>query len=63
MLGFPIGLFGGFLSSKYVTEVPSDISLKVFLVAFLFSTLIGVVFGYSPAKRASSLTPVEALMQ
>ena len=29
--------------------------------AVLFSTLIGVLFGYMPAKRAAQLNPVSAL--
>ncbi|WP_419827371.1 ABC transporter permease [Sphingomonas sp.] len=31
------------------------------LLAFAFSALIGVVFGYFPARRAASLNPIDAL--
>jgi putative ABC transport system permease protein len=31
------------------------------LVSFAFSALIGVVFGYFPARRAAALNPIEAL--
>ena len=40
------------------TMIVSPLSI---LVAFVFSTLIGVVFGFMPARRAANLDPVEAL--
>ena len=37
------------------------ISLPSIVIAFAFSTLIGVVFGFMPARNAARLDPVEAL--
>ena len=36
-------------------------SAQINLVAFAVSALIGVVFGYFPARRAATLNPIDAL--
>jgi len=42
-------------------HIPLTFDVKINLLAFSFAALIGVVFGYVPAKRAAALNPIEAL--
>ncbi|MFD1744256.1 ABC transporter permease [Rhizobium helianthi] len=42
-------------------QVPFVASPAIISVAFAFSALIGMVFGYFPARRAAQLNPIEAL--
>ena len=42
-------------------QVPWIFDPAINLCAFLISAVIGVVFGYFPARRAASLNPIDAL--
>jgi putative ABC transport system permease protein len=64
-LGGLIGLLGGIaLAIAWPHFNPSQttkISMDVGLYAFLFSVLVGVIFGLYPANKASKLRPIDAL--
>lgn len=60
LAGILIGL-GLAYGAVQLLSVPFVVSMPIILFAFGFSAAIGVVFGYFPAKRAASLSPIEAL--
>lgn len=66
-LTFLGGIFGvllGWLLSfgvSHFANIATDVSLFSVGLAFGVSAIIGIVFGYYPARRASKLNPIEAL--
>jgi putative ABC transport system permease protein len=60
LIGILLGLGLAGLATR-VLEVPFTVDLFIVTVAFLFSAVVGIVFGYFPAQRAARLDPIEAL--
>jgi putative ABC transport system permease protein len=59
-----IGVVLGIIISKLINEftgILTIVSPFSVAVAFLVSASVGVIFGYSPAKRASERDPIESL--
>lgn len=59
-----IGIFLGVIMAKIIEQVAGIMTIVSFFsvfIAFGVSAAVGVIFGYSPAKRASERDPIESL--
>lgn len=60
IIGIVLGIIIGVIGSHIMGNSPV-ISPMVILGSFTFSMVIGIFFGYYPAKKAAGLDPIEAL--
>ena len=64
LMGGIIGIVTGISGSEILSMVagwPTAISVAAGVVAFFFSGLVGIFFGFYPAYKASLLNPIDAL--
>ena len=61
MIGIVCSWGVGKVFSLFVSSFSMQFSLMSLISAFLCSTLIGVIFGFLPARNAARLDPIEAL--
>ena len=60
IIGILVGVAAGYGLGS-VTQAPPVFSVASIVVAFVFSALVGVIFGFYPAWKASLLNPIDAL--
>lgn len=60
VIGIVLGISGAFLISTAV-GIPFVVSIPAIIIAVGVSTLVGIVFGLYPARRAARLSPIDAL--
>ena len=60
MVGIVLGISGAFVVSL-VAHIPFVVSIPSIIIAVGVSTLVGIIFGIYPARRAARLNPIEAL--
>jgi len=58
IVGIMIGWGGALLLNRFM---PATVTLWSIILAFVVSATVGIVFGIAPAKKASQLSPIEAL--
>jgi putative ABC transport system permease protein len=59
-----IGIFFGVIMAKLIEQIAGIMTIVSFVsvfIAFGVSAAVGIIFGYSPAKRASEKDPIESL--
>ncbi|WJY17293.1 MacB family efflux pump subunit [Pectobacteriaceae bacterium CE90] len=60
-LGVILSLLAGVIFRQFTSSFSMVYSTTSITVAFLCSSLIGVIFGFFPAKRAANMQPIHAL--
>ncbi|HEV2817125.1 MAG TPA: ABC transporter permease [Allosphingosinicella sp.] len=60
LIGLVLALVATWILAPLI-QVPFLFDIQINVIAFSVSALIGIVFGYFPARRAASLNPIDAL--
>jgi putative ABC transport system permease protein len=60
VIGVIIGVVLSFLIKSFF-DITTIISFSSIIISFGVSAAVGVIFGYSPAKRAAERDPIESL--
>jgi len=64
VIGGSVGVVMGVVVSKVISVIagwPTLLSPVAMISGFVFSAVVGVFFGFYPARRASHMNPIEAL--
>jgi putative ABC transport system permease protein len=60
ILGIGLGIAGTWIAADHM-EMPFVVAYEVVVLSFAVSALIGVAFGFLPARKAAGLDPIDAL--
>ncbi len=59
VIGILLGIVGSYAARSF--GMTTVLSVSAMLISFTVSALIGIAFGYFPAKKAAALNPIDAL--
>ncbi|HUH42455.1 MAG TPA: ABC transporter permease [Sulfurimonas sp.] len=60
IIGIALGIGVG-VGTTIFFDLPLIFNPSIIIIAFVFSTFVGIVFGYFPARKAARLNPIDAL--
>jgi putative ABC transport system permease protein len=61
IIGVILGWVASLVVTHFVSALSTSISLSSVFLAFFVSAGIGIIFGFYPARKASNLSPIDAL--
>ena len=64
LFGGVVGILGGIILSYGISHVlnwPTLVSAFSIIISFGFAAIVGIFFGFYPARKASALDPIDAL--
>ncbi|OYZ65583.1 MAG: multidrug ABC transporter substrate-binding protein [Sulfuricurvum sp. 24-42-5] len=59
VIGMILGISAG-VGVNLFFDLPFVFNTSIVIIAFFFSTMVGIVFGYFPARKAARLNPIDA---
>ena len=60
LIGIVLALGGSYVLARAM-EIPFVFGARINVIAFAFSAAVGAIFGFTPARRAARLDPIDAL--
>ena len=60
LIGMVVGIFSSWVITK-ISSLPFAVSISSVMLAVVVSVVIGIIFGWYPARKAAKLQPIEAL--